>query len=80
MAGWFSIGVCMAAAAAGQQARPVIRLRPAAAVQPLAGPTFAVTVTPATVTFNATDPDTSIVAGDSAVTVSWTFNGANSAN
>ena len=80
MAGWFSIAVFMAAAAAGQRARPVIRPRTAASVQPQAS-TFNVTVTPSVVTFQATDPDTSpAVAGSSPATVSWTYNGSWFAN
>ena len=76
MAGWLYIAVFMAAAAAGQRARPVIRPRPAAAtLQPQAGPSFSVSVTPATVTFQATDPDKPAVAGDSAAQVSWRLNG-----
>lgn len=76
MAGWCSIAVFMAAAAAGQRARPVIQPRTAAAVQPQAGSTFALSVVPATVTFQATDPDTSpTVAGSSPASLSWTYNG-----
>ena len=75
MAGWFPIAVFAAAAVAGQRARPVVQPRTAASVQPLAGTTFPLSVVPATVTFQATDPDTSTVAGGSPASVSWTYNG-----
>jgi hypothetical protein len=65
----------MAAATGGQRARPVIRPRTAASVQPQAGSTFPLSVTPVTITFQATDPDTSTVAGSSPAPISWTYNG-----
>ena len=81
MAAWFSIAILMAAAGAGQRARPVIRPRTAAAApQPQAGSTFPLTVTPAVITFQATDPDSSIFAGSSPAALSWSYNGSWFAN
>jgi len=81
MGGWTAVAILMASYA-GQPPRigkPVAMPRTASiSITPLAN--FTLTVSPGTITFQATDPDVTPDAGSSAATVSWTHNGTNGAN
>lgn len=57
---------------AQQKARVVV---PANRILPMATSMSAVTASPATISFTATDPDLSPFAGNSAATISWTTSG-----
>jgi hypothetical protein len=71
MTGWLSIAL-LAAAAARPPATPVAKLRPMAAA-PQAG-NFTLTVSPATISFSATNPATvPVVAGSATATASWSI-------
>jgi hypothetical protein len=76
MAAWIPIAILLAAAAKP----PVIvvrKLQPMAAAQPQASGTFTLTVSPATISFSATNPGTlPVVAGSAAATASWTALGS----
>jgi len=78
MGGWTAVAILLASYA-GQAPRigkPVAMPRTASiSVEPLAN--FTLNVSPATITFQAMDPDVSPDAGSSAATVSWTHNGTN---
>lgn len=75
MTGWLSIALLAALAA-----RPLVvpvRKSPALDVQPDAGPNFTLTVSPATITFSATNPNTlPVVTGSSAATATWWASGS----
>ena len=63
---------------AQQKARVVV---PANRILPMAGTTMsAVTASPGTISFTATDPDLSPFPGNSAATISWTTSGGSTGN
>jgi hypothetical protein len=79
MTGWISIALLAAVAARPPTVIPVGKLRPMAA-SPQAND-FTLTVSPATINFNATNPGTApVVAGSPAATATWSalsFGGGN---
>jgi hypothetical protein len=74
MGGWLSIIVLLATPSA-KQVRKVPASRAAVEAPAPQAANFSVSVTPATVTFAAADPDSPLVAGSAATTVYWTVSG-----
>lgn len=80
MCAWLSITLLLAAAGPPVAVRPVSPkppngLRMAVAPLVVPGATFALNVTPATITFSATNPDLAPVdSGSAAASVSWQYN------
>ena len=76
MTGWLTIAL-LAAAAVKPTVVPVGKLRAMDDVSPDAGANFTLTVSPATITFSATNPGTlPVVAGSSTATASWNASGS----
>lgn len=79
MIGWLSIAL-LAAAAVRPAAVPVRRFYPMGVV-PNAGANFTLTVSPATISFSATNPGTvPVVSGSSTVKATWTAQGSGGTN
>jgi hypothetical protein len=80
MTGWLSIAL-LAAAAVKPTVVPAGKLRAMDDVSPDAGGNFTLTVSPATITFSATNPGTlPVVAGSSTATTSWNARGSGGGN